>query len=252
MKRFAPIALAIVGVFGSLASIYALPSGMLSTSVLLLSIALTLASVIAILSSELDIVSAWGILTACKALGIRRIFYAQSTLAMNARVSQASQIRIMAVSAEGLVKHLRNNIISALTSKRSFIRVILAEPGSQFVSDIEESESRYRLGQITPEIDKVEKLLSECFEEALSGRSREEVGTIWMGHYTTHLRSSLVLCDQSWGWLTLNLPPRRAVQSASLELGPSSDGLLTHSVEHFDRTWDIVQGRGRAFQIPRV
>jgi len=70
-----------------------------------------------------------------------------------------------------------------------------------------------------------------------------------IGYYTTQLRSSLILCDDDWGWLTLNLPPKRAVQSASLELSQANNGLLRDCIDHFERCWEIVEQCGQSFQV---
>ena len=70
---------------------------------------------------------------------------------------------------------------------------------------------------------------------------------IQVGHFTTQLRCTMVLCDDTWGWLTLTLPPMRSVEAASFELVPGS--LLTACITHFSAIWDTVKERHRVRRV---
>ena len=72
---------------------------------------------------------------------------------------------------------------------------------------------------------------------------------IYIGHFNTDLRSSILICDNTFGWLTLNLPPARAIQTLSFELIEGKDSLLTTANEHFDRIWDICTLRGTVTEL---
>jgi len=248
-KDLIPVILAIIGILGTFTSIYVMPDTIERTFFLLIFWLLLCACLFGWLLQKIDIVNAWSNLRQCKQLGICRIYSTSQLESPCTQMAQAKNIRIMAVSANALIKQRKNEIISALREHRSFIRVLLAQPNSQFVLDVEESESVHRIGQISPEIDNVKKLLSEYVEEAATGKRIEEIGEIKIGYYSTSLRSSLILCDDSWGWVTLNLPPKRAVQSASLELFHVDGGLLNDCIKHFDRCWEIVEQRKNSFQI---
>lgn len=249
MRRVPPAISFLLGVLGTFASIWGIPPGPLRSASLILCVLLACGGLLCLLFQEVDLLSALSNLKQLKRLGIYKIHPTSRNEIAIHRMASARNIRIMAVSANTLIKNSRNEIINALREQRALIRVLLADPDSQFVSDVEETESPHRVGQIGPEIRNVERLLLEYLEEASSGRRVEEVGKIKIGYYTTHLRSSLILCDETWGWLTLNLPPKRAVQSVSLELSQVGNGLLEDCIKHFDRCWEIAEQHGRARQI---
>ena len=249
MERRLSLISFLLGILGTLITIFEIPSGPLRILSLTLFLLLTCGGLLCLLFQEVDLLSALSNLKQLKRLGIHRIYTTGGGNIGIQQMASARSIRIMAVSANALIKNRKNEIVNALRGQRALIRVLLAEPGSQFVSDVEETESPYRVGQIGPEIRNVERLLSEYVEEAASGRRIEEVGKVEIGYYTTHLRSPLILCDESWGWLTLNLPPKRAVQSVSLELSQANHGLLEDCIRHFDRCWEIAEQRGRVLKI---
>lgn len=249
MERQLSLISFLLGVLGTLVTIFEIPSGPLRISSLILFLLLTCGGLLSLLFQEVDLLSALLNLKQLKRLGIHRIYTPSGGNIGTQQMANARNVRIMAVSANALIKNRKSEIVNALRKQRALIRVLLAEPDSQFVSDVEETESPYRVGQISAEIRNVERLLSEYVEEAASGRRVEEIGKVEIGYYTTHLRSSLILCDESWGWLTLNLPPKRAVQSVSLELSQANRGLLKDCIRHFDRCWEIAEQHGRVLKI---
>ena len=249
MKKLLPAISFGLGVIGTFASIFQIPPGPLRTVCLVIFLLLACSGLSCLLSQRIDWLSALSNLSHLKSLGIHRIHSTGGGNIGTQQMTSARDIRIMAVSAISLIRNRKNEIINALHEQRALIRVLLAEPDSQFVSDVEETESRYRAGQISPEIRNVERLLTEYVEEAAFGKRAGEVGKVEIGYYTTSLRSSLILCDESWGWLTLNLPPQRAVQSVSLELSHAANGLLSDCINHFDKCWEIAVQRGQSFQI---
>jgi len=54
----------------------------------------------------------------------------------------------------------------------------------------------------------------------------------------------LIICDDAWGKLTLNLAPRRAIQTPAIEMEARDGGLLANCVQHFDRIWQLSQAKG--------
>lgn len=249
MKNNIPAISLAFGILATFATIFIMSAGVVRTACLIIFSLLTFGSFLGLLSQNVDWLSAWSNLSQLKCLGIRWVYSTGEGKSPATPMANAKNIRIMAVSANALIRLRKKDIINALREQRAFIRILLAQPNLQFVSDVEETESPHRLGKISDEIYGVEGLLSEYVEEAMSGRSTEEVGKVKIGYYTTHLRSSLILCDDSWGWLTLNLPPKRAVQSPSLELSHVDKGLLEDCIKHFDRCWKIVEERGQSLQV---
>jgi hypothetical protein len=228
----------ILGAFNSIRSLQHSPS---RTAQLVFFLLLFVTASIIWLSQEVNLFSACSILRTCKRLGIKKIHQTgKSTSHLSEHIAEAGTIKIMAISAQTLIKQHKQEIIKALCDRNAAVCVLLAQPNSDFVGDVEESESSARNGQISPEIEQAKKLLSEYLNEAAKKAGRK-VGTFKVGHYGTHLRCSLVLCDDKWGWLTLNLPPKRAIETASFELTPTAEGLLTDCKNHFDTTWKIAE-----------
>jgi hypothetical protein len=222
-----------------------MPAGTLRVLMSTLLIVISLVGLLGILSVSIDLRGAWSLLRSCKDSGIRRIHCSgRGTSELSEHVASAREIRIMAVSGQALIKlHKPEKIVSAL-SKNATLQVLLASPHSEFLRDVEDSEGPSRSGQISPEIDQVWRLLAEYLTEATSkaGLGRQ-VGEVHIGYHSTLLRSSLILCDRDWGWLTLNLPPIRAVQSTSFELIEKPGSLLANCQKHFDRSYEIAKSR---------
>ena len=182
-----------------------------------------------------------------KRLGVARI--SEDGVAgdeMKERLVSARSIRILSTSAVRLVEIYKRSLAEAL-SGGCVIRLLLPHPEGLFVQNVEEVESR-RLRQdadIAGQIQTVEAILLDALNEAARMPARwgiSTLGTVEIGYFTTHLRSTMVLCDESWGWLTLTLPPLRAAETPSLELNNAGHGsLLLACITHFDDTWNTIQ-----------
>jgi hypothetical protein len=211
---------------------------------------LTIVAWIFDLSKRFAFATALGNLATCRALGIVRIHrLGRGAGTTPARLSQAAHIAIMAVSGQHFVKAHKEEIIEALVKQRATIRVLIGEPVSPFVRDVEVAESPSRIGQISSEIEQTERLLTEYLTDSSNRAGIRGVGQISLGYYSTHLRASMILCDKSWGWLTLNLPPKRALEMMSLELCPAESGLFEMASTHFDQTWKWAVANQRVKRI---
>ncbi|MET9915255.1 DUF4062 domain-containing protein [Streptomyces sp. NPDC006476] len=172
---------------------------------------------------------------------------------MRENLSHARTTRIMSTSAVRLLEIYKQPFINALRNGGR-IQVLVPEPGGMFLADVEESESAHgpRGMTISEEITIVRQRLLDIVRDAhLSGVNHvpASIGSVEIGYFTTHLRSTLVLCDDHWGWLTLTLPPARAPETASLALNGGDRSLLNVCLRHFERTWEIVTGRGNTEQL---
>lgn len=169
---------------------------------------------------------------------------------MSKKIAAATELRIMSVSGQAIIKAHKAELVSALRDNAALIRVLVAEPHSQFVKDVEEAESANRRGQVSLEIEQVEALLREYRAEAVaSGQVQGRMGSVWMGHFTTHLRASLLVCDDKWCWYTPSLPPKRSVETFSLELVASPSGLLNDCISHFDTVWNLMKAAHRTREL---
>jgi len=168
-----------------------------------------------------------------KKLGITTIYEYGNT--ENEKISnklrKAKEIKIIALSARSFFHNYGSFIIEALIKKNAIIKVLIAKEYSGTVEDVESIESEYRKGHISQEIESTIDQLKEILVRA-KGKGR-----IWYGQYRTLIRNSITICDNNWGWMTIIYPPKRAVESLTLELGPGK--LLEDCKIHFDKIWKL-------------
>jgi hypothetical protein len=147
-------------------------------------------------------------------------------------------IRIIQTSGVGIIRGEKQAIISALEHPHTKIHVLLANPNSTFLEEVEQMEGANRKNNIGPEIRAGEALLREYIDEAQNKfGAKGNIGKIYFGYYNTHFRLSILLCDNSWGWITLIMPPMRAVESVSVELKKFDASLIDDCIRHFDSVW---------------
>lgn len=190
-----------------------------------------------------------------RSVGIVRISPdGQAGPVMSEHIAASRHIAIMSTSAARVIEIQKSYLVDALM-KGCDVRLLVPELDSPFLRDVEESESEdsYR-ESISDEVVKVKRRLREAVGEAhrLAPGGAEEPGAsrVQIGSFTTHLRSTMVLCDDDWGWLTITLPPARAPQTPSFELSnQGSHTLLAACLRHFERTWSVVAQRGRVEEV---
>jgi hypothetical protein len=170
------------------------------------------------------------------------------------RIVQAQRIAIMATSATRAIEIQKTYLVEAL-SRGCTVRLLVPELQSPFLRDVEESESEdvYR-EPISDEIITVRRRFREVIGEArrrsVQLQRAPVASSVHIGYFSTHLRSAMILCDDTWGWLTVNLPPARSPQTPSFELSKTGQHtLLEACLRHFERTWTIVSERGRVDNI---
>ncbi|TXR54154.1 hypothetical protein [Reinekea thalattae] len=229
-----------------------LPEGTPRTPFLFLALALFILSITLLCVYYFDLRYVFSNLVALKNLGIRKIDESGGgSIKWKSKVlSTSKRIRFMAVSGEGFIKAYREPIITALVDKKVIIKVLLATPASEFISDLENVESKVRAGHISPEIHKVSALLEEYLIEADKRKTQDDlIGKIYIAFFDTEFRNSALICDEKQGWLTINQPPKRAVESVSFQLVSGKNSLLNTTVNHFDTVWDICKSRNTVKQI---
>jgi len=168
-----------------------------------------------------------------KKLGITAIYEYGNTEneKISTKLKNANEIKIIALSARSFFHNFGSFIIEALIKKNATIKVLFAKEYSETVEDVESVESEYRKGHISQEIESTKDQLKEILTKA-KGK-----GQIWYGQYRVLIRNSITICDKNWGWLTLIYPPKRAVESLTLELGMGK--LLEDCKIHFDKVWNL-------------
>jgi hypothetical protein len=233
-----------MGFLASYVTVAEMSEGLLKIVLLILFLSVSIIGSMYFLISQLSLITALPNLLMLTKLGIKKIYGNGIAPNMSRKIASSKEIRIMAVSANVLITNMKNEIIEALHEQRALIRVLLAEPHSEFVLDIEEVESETRSGHISPEIERVKSLLQEYAKEV-----GKYSGNIQLAYYSTQLRFSIILCDNNWGWVTLNIPPKRAVQSISFEIYAKEAGLFSDFAKHFDKVWHIMEERNQVVNI---
>lgn len=196
---------------------------------------------------SINIFTAWQTFIACKKLGISRVYtHGELCSDMPTRIEKAREIRVMAVTALALLRANEDQFRKALALNAAHIRVLIAAPESNFMKDTEHAESETRSGHGSAESRQVDDLLREFIRYALAvvGPNRP-IGKISRAYYRTELRGSILTCDNSWGWYTINLPPRRARQMPSIELITGQEAILEDCIAHFERVWKICEAEDK-------
>jgi hypothetical protein len=173
-------------------------------------------------------------------LGIRKIYdTGKGSPDLNKKIKSGTDIKIMVISGDNLIKGLKNEMVYALAEKRSEIKLLIGTPGSEFIQDVENAESRSRKGQISAEIRKVVRYRDEYIAEAKSKAGGKMIGNFEIRFFNTELRSLITIVDNKWAWITPHFPPARALQSMSFEVVEKNEGLLIKAcVNHFDTIWN--------------
>ena len=251
MKRLGSYILVVIGLIGAFASLVSLDLEPLRTFLIALFVFLLFIGVLWWINDRIALRNSILILAAAKQLGISKI-YRPGVFPpdFESLMETSKSISIFAISSLNLISGHKSQLVAALANNQAWIRVLLATPGSEFVKDVEAIESVTRADQISRQIDEVDALLREYRAEAMQLTPPNQViGKLELGYFQTHLRSSVILFDNSWGWLTLNLPPKRANDSVSLELIEVQNGLLSDVTSHFDAIWNHLKSKGLVTEL---
>jgi hypothetical protein len=150
----------------------------------------------------------------------------------------------MSTSAVRFLEIYRRDLVEAV-SRGARLRVLVPQPDSSFALDVDEMESEYtKRRPIGEEIEAIPDRLFDFLAEA-RGIDPATTGSATIGYFSTHLRSTMIICDDDWSWLTVTLPPLRAAETMSMEFERvGGDDLVSACLRHFDRVWRVVSGRG--------
>jgi hypothetical protein len=185
-------------------------------------------------------------------VGIRRISLdGGSGAVMAEQLAAASTIRILSTSAVRLIEVHQRAITQAL-ARGCELTLLLPEPDGDFIHDVEEIEATdlIRYSRISGEIAEVESRLRALLDQSLAERQNLADTAlsprVRVGHFSTQLRCTMVLCDDEWGWLTLTLPPLRTLETVAFELvATETRSLLSACVTHFGAILKVLQSRDR-------
>ena len=163
---------------------------------------------------------------------------------MSDKIRNAEKIDIFFYAGSGFFNAFQNELVDALEKNRAEIHIIIGTTNSLFLNDLDKIEFKYHRGStrsISTEIDIIKSYIEEWREKRAVGK-----GTIELKHFSTELRMSMILIKlkngEEWGWITLAMPPIKAIDTISFEIENNSEGvnLYKQSKKHFDSVWNIL------------
>jgi len=158
---------------------------------------------------------------------------------VNQRIGDARQIRVLAATAEMLFRNVRAALVKAI-AQGCCVTVLLATAKSELVRDLDQMEiAAGRPPDARPVhkgITEARHLLLDFLREAatqLPGDQRHRLGQIFVGHFRTQFRGSMLLCDDDWVRWTPHFPPARGDQRPSFLAEGESSRLRQLCDRHF-------------------
>lgn len=185
-------------------------------------------------------------------LKIRTIDLGQSGDAkMNKNLENATCVKIFHTTGNNFFKAHVDQLTKMLR-KGGTLKVLLPNPESEFLHDVDLVEGRSTNNPISGEFGQTISYLGEIWREAKKD-SCDTAGKIWIGCAHTMLRQTETICINSvekdgrntmriWSWVTVTMPPKRAsghsmsLESETLEKGDGSLADLANT--NFDRSWE--------------
>lgn len=252
MKSLKPLAITLLGVVGVFAAVYAVPDDTKRKSLLVLCYIFVAIGLIGWLGEFLPVFKLFPSVWRLQQLGIDAIHLnGMSGLRFSKASTDAAIIRIRATAGKAFLFDHKPALIDALVKNRSTIRVMLCAGDSEVVRAAEKLESPdgHRDGQITNEIEGAERLLREYLAEARKLVPQPgSIGRVFLAYQSSSYRLPLIMCDSKWVWLTLLLPPRRAVQCPAMEL--RGGGILSEMcLKHFEESWALAETESKCREI---
>lgn len=192
-------------------------------------------------------------ITKSKSCGIKGIYYNErASDRIKEKLSKIEELKIIAVSGTNMLKSLESDLVTLLTQNHAEIKILVGNPYSDFIKDVEACESYdpilqsntgLRADMISQEIEHAIKNINICIEKAISKQKKENkgvMGKLVLKHFNTQMRSSIIIINDEWAWLTLNLPPAKALNSLSIEFyRRDKDSYINDIVKHFNALFQL-------------
>ena len=166
------------GVVGAIASVAGLHKGILQTLLVVVCTTVVLTALALYVSDLVALKTCWRVSRQCKRNGILAIPHPLdlNNRQLSDRIKAARTVRIMAVSAESLIRGQKMALVKAIADRGAHVRVLIADPRSSFVQDVEDAEPGDRRGAISAEIVQARGLLSGFVTEAAKQAATEPLG----------------------------------------------------------------------------
>lgn len=236
LTRPIPSIVAVISLFGALASIFGLEG---------MKLAVALIVVVPIVSGS--IAYSWGRGIRSKReevldeLGVIRVYATakEDDAYLSRRLEKARKIRILAMNAEMLLRNLPMPLKNALKSGAN-LEVLVSRPDSELVREMEEMELADGRGpgrSIEQCIRDTEPELLSLIRESLAELPRQEhhrLGPVSLAYFNTQYRETMIICDDDWVWWTPHLNPARGHDRPTFVFQGQQGKLTRLCIRHFE------------------
>ena len=161
----------------------------------------------------------YDLLKICCEINLKKIIYkgSKDTSILCEEIKNAKEVKALFVTATNSFLADHNENLRDCISNGGFLKVIIATRGSQFIKDIEEIEDR-DTGSIDKEIDGAIEKLKLLKKDAKKQAEQQEKNIdpdklVEYKHFSTQLRSSIILIDDKICYVVPNAPPIRSGES---------------------------------------
>ena len=157
----------------------------------------------------------YDLLKICCELSLKKIIYkgSKGTSILCEEIENAKEIKALFVTATNSFLADHNENLRDCISNGGSLKVIIATPDSQFIKDIEEIEGRDD-GSIDKEIDGTKEKLKLLKNDAeRKNKNIDPDKLVEYKHFSTQLRSSIILIDDKICYVVPNAPPIRSGES---------------------------------------
>jgi hypothetical protein len=170
---------------------------------------------------------------------------------MEKNISNAREIKMIFTTGESFIKG-NNNYLSKAVSIGCHIKVLCADPHSEFLTDVQKSEE-LKIGDRSAIHREYKNVLDELHNIYMKAKNEVSdlsiLGTIEVASFGTLFRSTIAVCiredGSKWGWLTVTLPPLKSRDTISFTFekpeGVEGNHVLKGAEDHFDKIWEIAK-----------
>ncbi len=183
----------------------------------------------------------------------------------NRLMTETKTLKIIHTTGRGFIEHF-SDVLTEFVAKGGNIRMLYAEPGSDFLEDVQQIEidndERPKGEDIHHEFSKLMSQLNLIMHNAakITDASENGIGNIQFGFCSTYFRTSIIICEKKhylddWGWVTMTLPPVKSQKTVSFEAinlysqDKNNKILIRRAKDHFNAVWKVAQDRGEVFLL---
>jgi len=169
------------------------------------------------------------------------------------KIENANIIRLFFTTGRGFFINNKDAVSTAIKNGAE-IQVLLAKKDSAFLSDVAIMEKN---AVETLSLDSIHKEVDDVYDKISLIRAEQSAkveGKIAVKYYETEFRMSIILIEtkdkNDWGWVTVTLPPAKAVNTISFEIERNKhakdkskhtkDNMYTQCKTHFDSVWEKI------------